>query len=114
MRIQALHDLYWKVYKAYWKNFAKKSPKRATIAWYKKRMGMPPDLDNPQKLTEKLQYLKLNDYYMDPTVRQCADKYAVREYVKSCGCEEILNDLYAVYDDVSEIDWGGGYRINLC
>ena len=107
MRIQVLRDLYWKAYKTYWRNFAKMAPRGATLAWYKKQMGTLPDLDNPQKLTEKLQYLKLNDYFMNPTVRQCADKYAVREYVKSCGCEEILNDLYAVYDDVSEIDWGG-------
>lgn len=108
-----MHDLYWKVYKAYWKNFAKIAPKQATLAWYKKQMGMLPNLENPQKLTEKLQYLKLNDYFMNPTVRQCADKYEVREYVKSCGCEEILNDLYAVYDDVSEIDWGGATR-SIC
>ena len=36
---------------------------------------------------------------------KCADKYEVREYVKSCGCEEVLNELYGVYETTSEIDW---------
>ena len=29
----------------------------------------------------------------------------IREYVKEKGCEEILNDLYGVYDKVEEIPW---------
>ena len=108
MRIQILHDLYWNAYKMFWRNFARISPKQATIAWYKKKMGVLPDLENPKKLTEKLQYLKLNDYFKNDIVRQCADKYAVREYVRSCGCDDILNELYAVYNDATEIEWGGG------
>lgn len=35
----------------------------------------------------------------------CADKYKVREYVSEKGCSDILNDLYAVYDKASEIDF---------
>jgi hypothetical protein len=49
----------------------------------------------------------------------------VREYVKSCGCEEILNgELLGVWDNVESIDWdslpqkfvlkcnhGGGYNL---
>ena len=41
----------------------------------------------------------------DPLVIQCADKLRVREYVKQCGCEDILIDLYGVYNSVDEIDW---------
>ena len=113
MNLQFFHNLYWMLYKKYWITFAKVNPRVATIKWYEKRMGRKPDLENPQTLTEKLQYLKINDYYENPTVRQCADKYAVREYVKSKGCGEILNELYSVYDSAAQINWGG-YRTALC
>lgn len=68
---------------------------------FKKRIN----LKNPQTLDEKIQYLKFHDYYQNPLVTQCADKYAVREYVKQCGCEEILNELYFAWDSVDEINW---------
>jgi hypothetical protein len=38
-------------------------------------------------------------------VLKCADKYEVRDYVKKCSCEEILNELYGVYENVTEINW---------
>lgn len=63
------------------------------------------DLENPKTLDEKIQWLKLNYYLGNPLVTQCADKYAVREYVEKCGCGEILNELYFAWDSVDEIDW---------
>ncbi len=68
---------------------------------FKKRIN----LKNPQTLDEKIQYLKFHDYYKNPLVTQCADKYAVRDYVKQCCCAEILNDLYYAWDSVDEINW---------
>lgn len=68
---------------------------------FKKRL----DLKHPQTLDEKIQWLKLNTYRNNPLVTKCADKYRVREYVRDCGCGEILNDLYYVWDDVDEICW---------
>lgn len=68
---------------------------------FKKRIN----LKNPRTLDEKIQWLKLNSYLGDPLVTQCADKYAVREYVDKCGCKEILNELYGVYDNVDDIPW---------
>ena len=62
-------------------------------------------LKNPQTLDEKIQWLKLNTYRDNSLVTQCADKFRVREYVRDCGCGEILNDLYYVWDDVDEICW---------
>ncbi|TDQ38648.1 teichuronopeptide biosynthesis TupA-like protein [Aureibacillus halotolerans] len=35
---------------------------------------------------------------------QCADKYEVRNYIKSKGLENILVELYAVYDNSEEIN----------
>jgi len=93
------------LYRTYWKSFARIAPVAATKSRCKKTLGYVPDLKNPKTLNEKLQYLKLNDYWKNPVVRQCADKYAVREYVTKKGCPEILNELYAVYDSVDEIDF---------
>lgn len=68
---------------------------------FKKRIN----LKSPKTLDEKIQWLKFNTYYKNPLVTQCADKYAVREYVEQCGCGEILNELYGVYDHVEDIPW---------
>lgn len=71
--------------------------------YYYISMGITPDFENPRNFNEKLQWLKV--YYRDPLYVKCADKYSVREYVKQKGLEDILNDLYAVYDCANEIDF---------
>lgn len=63
------------------------------------------NLSNPQTMDEKIQWLKLNTYLDNPLVTQCADKYMVRDYVASCGCGEILNQLYFAWDSVDDVDW---------
>lgn len=72
---------------------------------YLTKFKKPINLSNPQTLDEKIQWLKFNTYYQNPLVTQCADKYAVREYVEKCGCGEILNELYGAYDKVEDIPW---------
>jgi len=81
------------------------SPALATKILFKKYMGYPLDMKNPKTLTEKMQWLKLKVYRNDPLVRQCVDKYAVRDYVKSCGREDLLVNLLGTWDDVAQIDW---------
>lgn len=81
------------------------SPKLNTRIVFRTKFGRPIDLKNPRTLDEKIQWLKFNTYYKNPLVTQCADKYKVREYVEQCGCGEILNELYGVYDKVEEIPW---------
>ena len=68
---------------------------------YRIKCGKKLDLKNPKRYTEKLQWYKLN--YRDPVMQQCADKYSVREYIKSKGYETILNDLYDVFNSPDEI-----------
>ena len=46
---------------------------------YKSVFGVYPNLNNPQTLNEKMQWLKLND--RTPLHTQCADKYCSREYI---------------------------------
>ena len=69
---------------------------------YRIKCGRPLNLTDPQRYTEKMQWYKL--YYRDPVMQQCADKYQVREYVKSKGLGHILNELYAVYESPDQID----------
>lgn len=70
---------------------------------YRIKLGRKLNLKNPQRFTEKLQWYKL--YYREPTMHKCADKYEVRDYVRSKGLEKILNKLYGVYDTPDEIDF---------
>lgn len=81
------------------------SPKLNTKYVYRRIFGKPIDLQNPTTLDEKIQWLKLNTYYNNQLITDCADKYKVREYVEKCGCGEILNQLYGVYDNPEEINW---------
>lgn len=59
---------------------------------------------NYRKITtfhEKLFWLSVK--WRNPLIVQCADKVRVREYVKRCGCSDILNEVYGVYSTADEI-----------
>ena len=81
------------------------SPTLATRFIYRVMKGKKLNLKNPKTFDEKILWLKLNTYYKNPLISKCADKYEVRQYVKSCGCGEILNELYYVFDNVDDINW---------
>lgn len=81
------------------------SPKLNTRLLYWRRFGRKLDLNNPITSNEKVLWLKFNTYYKNSLVTQCADKFRVREYVKACGCGELLNELYDVYYKVDDIDF---------
>ena len=59
------------------------------------------DLDNPKTLNEKIVWLKLND--RTPLHTICADKYAVRSYIKEKVGEEYLVPLFYQTKNVKEI-----------
>lgn len=69
--------------------------------YYKKKLN----LDNPRSFTEKLLWLKTYKYADDPLVKQCADKFAVRQYVSDAGYDDILVPLLGIYDSPSQIDF---------
>lgn len=81
------------------------SPKLNTKLLFLKKFGRWPDLTNPKTLNEKILKLKLESFGEDKLVRQCADKYRVREYIEEKGLSHCLNKLVAVYDDSEEINW---------
>lgn len=68
------------------------SPKLTLRILYQLKTGNKLHLDKPIAYTEKLQWIKL--YAKDILMTQCSDKFLVRDYIKSCGCEELLNELY--------------------
>ena len=70
---------------------------------YPIKTGHHLNLKNPKRYTEKIQWYKLN--YRTNLITQCADKYAVREYVESKDLGFLLNELYAVYDKAEDIDF---------
>lgn len=62
-----------------------------------------PNLKNPKDMNEKILYMKL---YTDTSRwTELADKYKVREYVKSCGLEDHLIPLIGMWTDVNDIDF---------
>lgn len=70
---------------------------------YRTVLKRKPNLKEPKRFTEKLQWYKLN--YRTPLMTQCADKYLVREYIKEKGYENILVQLYKVCNSYEEIDF---------
>jgi len=71
--------------------------------YYEYYVGKKLNLKNPIEFNQKLQWLKA--YYKPPILTQLVDKYSVREYVSEQVGDSYLNDLIAVYDCVSEINF---------
>ena len=72
-------------------------------ASYQAIFGRALSLENPQALTEKMQWLKLYD--RNPSHTMKADKYGVREFVKQAIGEQHLVKLLGVYNRAEEIDF---------
>lgn len=70
---------------------------------YYASLGRWPNLKNPKRFTEKLQWYKLN--YRVPLMTQCADKYRVKFYLKDKGYEDCSPKLYQVCDKFEEINF---------
>lgn len=81
------------------------SPKLNTKVTYYFKFKKKLDLNNPKTLNDKILWLKFNTYWNNSLVKQCADKYKVRDYIKDKNCSEILNELIGVYDRVEDIQW---------
>ncbi|MCP4123394.1 MAG: hypothetical protein GY751_16705 [Bacteroidetes bacterium] len=72
---------------------------------FKKELGYPLNLKNPKSYCEKIQWLKFNHYFCNDKVITCADKYAVRTFIKEKGFENLLIELYGCWDKPEIIDW---------
>jgi hypothetical protein len=66
-------------------------------------VGYIPNIYNPKSFNEKVQWLKL--YSRDHLMTLCADKVAVRDYVKNTIGYKYLNEAIVTYNNVTEIDF---------
>ena len=72
-------------------------------ARFKQMMGFEPNLENPKRFTEKLEWLKIYDSTFLKTY--CADKITAREYVKEKLGKDISIPLIGIYDKFDDIDF---------
>ena len=72
-------------------------------AQFRQVMGYELNLNNPQTLCEKLNWLKIYDSNFLKTY--CADKLLVREYVKEKIGKDLFLPILGVYDKFEEIDF---------
>lgn len=70
---------------------------------YKANTGEELNLENPVKLNEKLQWLKLHDRKPEYTIM--ADKYRAKEYIASKVGEEYTVPLLGVWERAEDIDF---------
>lgn len=97
-----IKEVFWFLKKKYM-NYAKYNNPRVYISIiHHDRLCRWINWKNPKDLNEKINWLK---FYSDTSMwTRCADKYRVREYVKECGCPEILVPLYGVWENAADID----------
>lgn len=85
------------------KNKIKKDIRIIPNSIYKKTFEKNINWNNPKTLIEKIYWMQL---YTDTSLwTLCADKYAVRQFVKDKGCEPALNTLYGKWDNPNQINW---------
>lgn len=84
-------------------NLTRYSDLEAIIKLYRDYSGRVPDLDNPVRFSEKMQWLKLNN--RDPLQTILADKHAVRAHLTEMGYGDLLCRQLACSDDAQTIDF---------
>ena len=70
---------------------------------FKRNLGYELNLENPKTFQEKMQWLKL--YYHDPLMTKCADKCAVRDYVKEKIGDKYFVPILFIWDKIDDIDF---------
>ena len=113
---------YRKIYEKRFKGLSEAEQRYILEQQFIQNTGYPLNLDNPQTFNEKIQWLKLYDH--NPLMTICADKVAVRDYIKEKIGEEYLVPALGIYDKPEDIDfdklpnrfvlkvnWGSGQNI---
>lgn len=70
---------------------------------YRLIMGRSIDLNTPQSLNEKINWLKV--YYRDPRYTMLADKASVKQIVKNIIGDEYIIPTYGVWDSFDDINF---------
>lgn len=79
------------------------SPKLNTRILYHVTFGKKWDENNPVTINDKVLWLKYHTYWKNGTVKKCADKFLVRQWLLDNGFGEYLNDLICCYESPEEI-----------
>ena len=78
-------------------------PDRKFLEWsYYLEMNKKLNLDNPQTMNEKLQWLKLNNH--NPELTDMVDKLRVKDIVSKRLGPEFVAPVLQVWDSVEEVD----------
>lgn len=85
------------------KNSSLEEKKEILKEAYSDRIGVPLDLDNPKRYTEKIQWTKL--FGITEEMSLLSDKYRVREWVANIIGEEYLLPLIQTVKTFEEIDF---------
>ena len=78
-------------------------PRYASDIMYRRAFHKKQNLDNPQNLIEKINWLQFNSDTAMWTL--CADKYRMREYVDKCGLNDYMPKLYGHWNKAEDIDF---------
>ena len=84
-------------------NLMRHDDRAAIIKLYRDYSGRDPDLENPVRFSEKLQWLKLHN--RDPLQTVLADKHAVRAWLTERGHGDLLCRQLACVDDARALDF---------
>lgn len=90
------------VLKKRWERQNRRHPLRRMRNYFKVYFGREPDLDHPRTMYEKIIWL---EYCSDISLwTRLTDKVEVREFVRSRGLGEYLNEVYTVWDTMPSYD----------
>lgn len=92
-----LNKLFWGVFRHFL------SDRQYARVRYRLKHGFYPDLDNPKRFSEKIQYIKL--YERTELRKTVANRLSVREYVKQRAGEEVLIPQLKVFRVLDRSVW---------
>lgn len=81
------------------------SPEMLSRIYTKAVLKKDVDLKNPQTFNEKIQWMKIHAYPRMPLVVKCADKYAVRFYLKEKCLENSCVPILGAWNNAKDIKW---------
>ena len=87
------------------KTLTRISPIISTKVCYRINFGRKLNMQEPTTFNEKILWLKLNSYKNNALIKQCADKFRVRQFIEDQNMGSFLNRLIAVYDSPEDIMW---------
>lgn len=93
------------MYKSWIRYKIKKNPIEESKKSYFKYYNRELNLENPQLLSEKIQFLKLFTYPKNPLVIEAADKYTIRNYLNTKSLEKYSMPFIFVYSTPEAIDF---------